>query len=63
MMGNYQVRFLGGERGSNASDLPDNKKGAEMPPSPFSLERQIVFLFPEIHWRLRYGGLYGCRGG
>ncbi len=23
MMGNYHVRFLGGERGSNAPDLPD----------------------------------------
>ena len=31
-----------------------------MLPSPFSLERQIVFLFPKIHWRLRYGSLYGC---
>lgn len=25
-MGNYQVRFLGGERGSNASDLPDENE-------------------------------------
>ena len=41
-MGNYHVRFLGGERGSNAPDLPD------ITDKPFpviqSLDRKEVYM-------------------